>query len=84
MARNCTDLYVWSDYDREGEAIAFEIAEVCTNANPEIKIHRAKFSSLTDEAIQEAFANPVSLNQNLSDAVSVRQEYDLRTGSAFT
>lgn len=35
------------DCDREGEAIAFEVLEICKEANPKLKIHRAHFSAVT-------------------------------------
>ncbi|KAH8609744.1 putative DNA topoisomerase [Trypanosoma vivax] len=47
-------------------------------------IWRAKFSAITREAITEAFRNLGRPNKHLSDAVSCRQELDLKVGVAFT
>jgi len=47
-------------------------------------IKRAHFSALTREDIERAVQNLTHPNQNLSDAVRVRQEIDLRIGASFT
>lgn len=47
-ARKCQWLVLWLDCDREGENIAFEVVEVCTRANPNLNIWRARFSALID------------------------------------
>ena len=41
-ARKCQ----WLDCDREGENIAFEVLEVCTQANRHLDVWRARFSAL--------------------------------------
>jgi DNA topoisomerase-3 len=72
------------DCDREGEAIAYEVITICINANPNLTIHRAKFSAITTRDLENAFNNPVQPDKNQNDAVLARQEIDLRTGAAFT
>lgn len=47
-ARNCQWLILWLDCDREGENIAFEVVEVCTQVNRNLNIWRARFSALID------------------------------------
>nr|KAJ0228362.1 hypothetical protein LSAT_V11C100032020 [Lactuca sativa] len=83
-ARKCQWLVLWLDCDREGENIAFEVVEVCSNANSRLDIWRARFSSLIDREIHQAVQNLVRPNQLFSDAVDVRQEIDLRIGASFT
>jgi len=46
--RNCQWLILWLDCDREGENIAFEVIEVCTEVNRNLNILRARFSALID------------------------------------
>jgi len=56
-------LVLWMDCDSEGEAIAFDVAEVITQVNPHLKISRARFVSLRAEDINAAYANLVQLNK---------------------
>ncbi|XP_060067173.1 DNA topoisomerase 3-alpha-like [Ylistrum balloti] len=82
--RGAHSLIIWTDGDREGENIGFEIIQVCRSVKPNIPIYRAKFSEITPQAIQRACRNLVEPDKNTSDAVDVRQELDLRIGAAFT
>ncbi|GFT86693.1 DNA topoisomerase 3-alpha [Trichonephila clavipes] len=82
--RSCQYLIIWTDGDREGENIGFEIIEVCKKVKPNIQVFRARFSEITPQAIARACSNLVSPDQRMSDAVNVRRELDLRIGAAFT
>ncbi|KAL5473608.1 hypothetical protein EMCRGX_G028112 [Ephydatia muelleri] len=82
--KGCKHLVLWTDGDREGENIAEEIAIVCLNVKPSIKIHRARFSEITPQSIARACSHLDVLDQRVTDAVNVRQELDLRVGCAFT
>ena len=84
LIKKTTDLFLWLDCDREGEAIAYEVIDICINKNRNIKIHRAKFSSADKRELLKAFKNPIKPNSNYNDAVLTRQEIDLRSGAAFT
>ncbi|CDW56295.1 DNA topoisomerase [Trichuris trichiura] len=77
-------LIIWTDCDREGENIGFEIIEVCKQANPRLDVRRAVFSEITRASVLRALANLAEPNKRLSDAVDCRMELDLRTGAAFT
>lgn len=83
-SRDVDHLVIWTDCDREGEAIGFDIIDLCRKRNPRIKIHRAHFSALTKQDIERAANNLKPPNRNLADAVGVRQEIDLRIGATFT
>jgi DNA topoisomerase-3 len=83
-ARKHNVLLLWLDCDMEGEAIAFEVMEVCLKANPRLDVYRARFSALIERDIMRAMQMPDRPNKNLNDAVEARQEIDLRIGSAFT
>ncbi|XP_077173216.1 DNA topoisomerase 3-alpha [Paroedura picta] len=80
----CQALVIWTDCDREGENIGFEIIHVCKAVKPNLQVFRARFSEITPRAIRSACENLVPPDQNVSDAVEVRQELDLRIGASFT
>ncbi|VDI07427.1 DNA topoisomerase III [Mytilus galloprovincialis] len=82
--RGCQHLIIWTDCDREGENIGFEAIQVCKAVKPNIPVYRAKFSEITPQAIARACSNLIRPDKNVSDAVDVRQELDLRIGASFT
>ncbi|PVD39556.1 hypothetical protein C0Q70_02191 [Pomacea canaliculata] len=82
--RGCQKLVIWTDCDREGENIGFEVIQVCRAVKPNIQVYRARFSEITPHAIANAARNLVRPDQLVSDAVDVRIELDLRIGAAFT
>ncbi|CAG9533875.1 unnamed protein product [Cercopithifilaria johnstoni] len=77
-------LVIWTDCDREGEAIGAEVVSVCAQVNRNLDVYRARFSEITNTAINRALNNLVRLDQRLVDAVECRSELDLRIGAAFT
>lgn len=81
--RSCNGLIIWTDCDREGENIGFEIMDVCKMIKPDLQIYRAKFSEITSVSVYRALQNLGQPNKNISDAVDVRQELDLRIGIFF-
>lgn len=78
--RNCDMLIIWTDCDREGENIGYEVIDVCRRVKPNISVFRAKFSEITEQAISRAINNLGPPNKAVSDAVDVRSELDLRIG----
>src|SRR4030042_984718 len=55
-AKGCRDLYLATDLDREGEAIAWHLAQVL--GVPEERTYRVIFNAITQSAIKQAFAEP--------------------------
>ncbi|KAL4716258.1 hypothetical protein ACJJTC_004752 [Scirpophaga incertulas] len=82
--KSCQGLIIWTDCDREGENIGYEIIQVCTAIKNSLQVYRAKFSEITAVSVRRALQNLEQPNKNISDAVDVRQELDLRIGAAFT
>ncbi|KAF7691107.1 DNA topoisomerase 3-alpha [Silurus meridionalis] len=82
--RQCQALVIWTDCDREGENIGYEIIDVCKAVKQNIQVFRARFSEITPTSIRRACESLTEPDINVSDAVDVRQELDLRIGAAFT
>lgn len=66
LAKNATDLVLWLDGDREGEAICFEVMRAAAMGRNNLRIHRARFSANTKEEITNAMHTLV--RPNLSQA----------------
>src|SRR5436309_4504438 len=71
-------VYLATDLDREGEAIAWHVAEAAHV--PSEKTRRVTFSEITEPAIREAFANPRGIDKNLVDAQQARRIVDRLVG----
>ncbi len=77
-AKSAEAVYLATDLDREGEAIAWHVAEAAKVA-PD-KALRVTFSEITPDAIRAAFANPRAIDQNLVDAQQTRRILDRLVG----
>ncbi|WP_431043006.1 type I DNA topoisomerase [Streptomyces sp. P1-3] len=67
------ELFLATDEDREGEAIAWHLQQVL---KPKVPVRRMVFHEITKDAIREAVANPRELNQRLVDAQETRRILD--------
>ena len=77
-ARGADAVFLATDLDREGEAIAWHVAEAAHV--PSGKTHRVTFNEITEPAIRDAFAHPRSIDQNLVDAQQTRRIVDRLVG----
>lgn len=85
--RNADRLMIWTDCDREGEYIGWEIMHVAQQKNRNITLEntwRAQFSHLEPSHVVSAARNPQALDMKLVEAVDCRKEFDLRVGTSFT
>jgi DNA topoisomerase-1 len=75
---NASSVYLATDPDREGEAIAWHLAEVArTDRKP---FRRVTFREITDEAVKEAFRKPRDIDMPLVDAQQARRILDRLVG----
>jgi DNA topoisomerase-1 len=77
-ASKATTIYLASDDDREGEAIAYSVC-VYLRLNP-ATTHRIVFHEITKQAIQTAVANPRRIDMNRVHAQQARSMLDMMIG----
>jgi len=78
LAKNADQIYLATDLDREGEAIAWHLREVIgADSKP---YRRVVFNEITKKAIQAAFEQPSELNMNRVNAQQARRFLDRVVG----
>ena len=77
-AKSADTVYLATDLDREGEAIAWHVTEAAHV--PKAKTRRVTFSEITQGAIRDAFAHPRGIDTNLVDAQQARRIVDRLVG----
>ena len=77
LAKDANEIYLAPDMDREGEAIAFHLAE---EIGKKKKIHRVVFNAVTKAAVKNAIDNPTELNQPMYDSQKTRRVLDRLVG----
>ena len=78
------DIIIATDFDREGELIGVEVINLLRDFTKIKNVVRAKFSSITNFEITEAFKNLTEVDYNLSNAGESRQIIDLAWGAVLT
>ncbi len=73
-------VYLATDPDREGEAIAWHLREVTGAGSNNQPVFRVEFHEITPGAIQAAVANPRSIDMHLVDAQQARRVLDRLVG----
>lgn len=77
-AKNSKQVYLATDPDREGEAIAWHLAYIL--GIPQDSICRITFNEITKEAVKEAVKKPRKIDLNLTDAQQARRVLDRIVG----
>lgn len=75
-------VYLASDPDREGEAIAWHLLDILKNKKllKDKKVYRVAFHEITKKAVQAAIEQPREIDKNLVDAYLVRRALDYLIG----
>jgi len=81
-AKNAKAVYLASDPDREGEAIAWHVSNIL-KLEPD-EIHRVTFNEITKEAVKEAFKEPRGIDMDLVDAQQARRILDRIVGYSIS
>jgi DNA topoisomerase-1 len=93
VAKDADEIVIATDYDREGELIGLEALEQIVEANPAVtegdiatqpRVKRARYSALTKQEIERAFAELDELSFDLAYAGAARQDIDLIWGATLT
>jgi DNA topoisomerase I len=76
-ARKASAIYLATDPDREGEAIAWHVADQLETNAP---MHRVRFEEITKEAVKESMSKPGVINEDLVNAQQARRILDRLVG----
>ena len=77
LVREASELFLATDEDREGEAIAWHLAQVL---KPKVPTSRMVFHEITPAAIRAALENPREINNDLVNAQEARRTLDRLVG----
>src|SRR5215218_2089094 len=78
LAKDSDHIYLATDLDREGEAIAWHLKEAL--GIPDAKASRVIFNAITKAEIQKAFANPMAIDMDRVNAQQARRILDRIVG----
>ena len=84
LAKKADDVVIATDYDREGELIGADARDVVRRVNADVPVSRVRFSAITKDEIERAFAEPGELSEELAAAGATRQDIDLVWGAVLT
>ncbi len=79
LAKSASEIYLASDEDREGEAIAWHLLEILA-PKKDTPVHRIAFHEITKKAILHALENPRDINMHTVDAQQARRIVDRLVG----
>ncbi|MGE5174361.1 MAG: type I DNA topoisomerase [Betaproteobacteria bacterium] len=79
-AKKADRILIATDPDREGEAIAYHVAETVSGSTKTQGIYRVLFNEITKKAILQAIAHPGKIDANKVDAQQARRILDRLVG----
>ncbi len=78
LSKKFDNIYIASDPDREGEAIAWHVRQILTV--PDEKIKRIEFNEITPKAVKYSIEHPRTINMDMVQAQQTRQILDKLVG----
>src|SRR5712671_4252507 len=78
LAKESSEIYLATDLDREGEAIAWHLQQAL--GIPDDKVKRVIFNAITKAEIQKAFRNPMAIDIDRVNAQQARRILDRIVG----
>ena len=84
VAKKADEIVIATDFDREGELIGSDAAALVRDVNKKAPIKRARFSAITKDEVERAFAELVEVDECLAQAGESRQDIDLVWGAVLT
>lgn len=84
LAKKADRVIIATDFDREGELIGADARDIVRSANKTVPVTRVRFSAITRDELESAFANEGPLSEELAQAGETRQDIDLIWGAVLT
>ncbi|MDO8963757.1 MAG: DNA topoisomerase I [Coriobacteriia bacterium] len=84
LAKKADDVIIATDFDREGELIGADARDIVRGSNKTVPVSRVRFSAITKDEIERAFAEPGEISECLAQAGEARQDIDLIWGATLT
>jgi len=84
LAKKADKVIIATDFDREGELIGADARDVVRSVNKDVPVTRVRFSAITKDEIERAFAEEGVLSEELAQAGETRQDIDLIWGAVLT
>ena len=79
-AKNARHVFLASDNDREGEAIAYHLCHAIKEKCADVPINRIVFNEITPQAIKNAVQNPMDIDESKVNAQKARRVLDRLVG----
>jgi DNA topoisomerase-1 len=84
VAKKSAEIYLATDPDREGEAIAWHLVAALGSAAEHRPVHRVEFHEITQEAVGHAFAHPRQIDMPRVEAQQARRVLDRLVGYSLS
>jgi len=84
LAKEADEVIIATDFDREGELIGSDARGLIRGVNKDAPISRARFSAITKDELERAFADLSNVDDCLAQAGESRQDIDLIWGAVLT